>query len=77
MNDREKIDRCAVTYHPCNCIGPQNGQPLCPCKMRGVVVKNGRYVIPEQDLGPVRVSEHITRDKDPDDWIRIHMGGDW
>ena len=37
---------------PCNCIGPQNGQPLCPCAMRGVVVKDGRYVRPEQDLGP-------------------------
>ena len=37
---------------PCNCIGPQAGQPLCPCQMRGVVVKNGRYVRPEQDLGP-------------------------
>jgi hypothetical protein len=22
----------------CNCIGPQNGQPLCPCQMRGVEV---------------------------------------
>lgn len=20
----------------CNCIGPQNGQPLCPCQMRAV-----------------------------------------
>ena len=36
----------------CACIGPQNGQPLCPCAMRGVVVKDGRYVRPEQDLGP-------------------------
>ena len=36
----------------CGCIGPQRGQPLCPCAMRGVVVKNGRYVRPEQDLGP-------------------------
>jgi len=37
----------------CNCIGPQNGQPLCPCQMRGVVERDGRYVRPEQDLGPV------------------------
>jgi hypothetical protein len=36
----------------CGCVGPQNGQPLCPCAMRGVVVKDGRYVRPEQDLGP-------------------------
>jgi hypothetical protein len=39
-------------FDACACIGPQNGQPLCPCAMRGVVVKNGRYVRPEQDLGP-------------------------
>lgn len=37
---------------PCNCVGPQGGQPLCPCQMRGVIVKDGRYVRPEQDLGP-------------------------
>ena len=28
----------------CYCMGPQNGQPLCPCRMRGVTVQNGRYV---------------------------------
>jgi hypothetical protein len=37
--------------HACNCIGPQNGQPCCPCQMRGVQVKDGRYVR-IQDLGP-------------------------
>lgn len=35
----------------CNCIGPQAGQPLCPCLMRDVQVKDGRYVR-VQDLGP-------------------------
>src|SRR5579859_3595292 len=35
----------------CNCIGPQNGQPLCPCAMRGVRIIDGRY-IKIQDLGP-------------------------
>jgi hypothetical protein len=35
----------------CFCRGPQNGQPLCPCQMRGVTVRNGRYVR-ETDLGP-------------------------
>lgn len=35
----------------CFCRGPQNGQPLCPCMMRGVRVQNGRYV-KVQDLGP-------------------------
>lgn len=39
--------------HACNCIGPQNGQPRCPCLMRGVKVIDGRYV-QILDLGPVR-----------------------
>lgn len=44
----------------CNCIGPQNGQPRCPCMMRGVIQRNGRWVEPERDLGPV------TQGFDPD-----------
>jgi len=36
---------------PCNCIGPQNGQPVCPCAMRSVTIENGRYV-ERRDLGP-------------------------
>lgn len=35
----------------CNCIDPQNGQPLCPCAMRGVQIIDGRYVR-VTDLGP-------------------------
>ena len=37
----------------CNCIGPQNGQPRCPCMMRGVVQRDGRWIETERDLGPV------------------------
>ncbi len=37
----------------CNCVGPQDGQPRCPCMMRDVQVKDGRYVRTE-DLGPVK-----------------------
>ena len=36
----------------CNCIGAQNGAPVCPCRMEGVTVENGRYV-ERRDLGPV------------------------
>lgn len=38
----------------CYCVGPQNGEPLCPCQMRARNVKlvNGRWVEPEKDLGP-------------------------
>ena len=42
----------AVAVSPCYCIGPQNGQPRCPCAMRGVVVRNGRYIQMEVALGP-------------------------
>lgn len=37
----------------CNCVGPQKGQPLCPCQMRGLIQRDGRWIRPEQDLGPV------------------------
>lgn len=37
--------------YACNCIGPQNGQPVCPCAMRGVTIEDGRYV-QRNDLGP-------------------------
>lgn len=36
----------------CFCIGPQNGEPVCPCRMRFVQVRDGRYV-EVNDLGPV------------------------
>ena len=35
----------------CNCMGPQNGEPLCPCMMKDVKIIDGRYVKTE-DLGP-------------------------
>ena len=37
----------------CNCIGPQRGEPLCPCRMAGVFQRDGRWVQAEVDLGPV------------------------
>jgi len=43
----------STSVHSCNCVGPQNGQPLCPCHMRNVQVKDGRYV-EIIDHGPVR-----------------------
>lgn len=39
--------------HACNCVGPQNGQPRCPCLMAGLVQRDGRWIEPERDLGPV------------------------
>lgn len=40
------------TLVQCGCIGPQNGQPLCPCQMLGLSIKDGRYQR-VQDFGPV------------------------
>lgn len=39
-----------------NCIGPQRGEPYCPCAMkaRGVFKRDGRWIEPERDLGPVQ-----------------------
>lgn len=39
----------------CACMGPQNNEPYCPCKMKNLKVKekNGMWVIPEQTIGPV------------------------
>jgi hypothetical protein len=41
----------SATSFACGCIGPQNGQPLCPCQMRSITIKDGRYVR-IQDFGP-------------------------
>jgi len=43
----------------CNCIGPQRGEPLCPCMMRGVIQRDGHWVR-ETDLGPVQKPFTIT-----------------
>lgn len=47
----------------CNCIGPQGDDPVCPCRMRNVRVRDGRYV-EEIDHGPAvgRVDYDTTRD---------------
>ena len=44
-----------IAVTPCNCIGPQNMEPMCPCKMRAsrIFKRNGRWIQPEVDLGPV------------------------
>ncbi|MDR6826471.1 hypothetical protein J2X48_000725 [Bosea sp. BE271] len=43
----------------CNCIGPQRGEPYCPCRMRGVIQRDGRWIEPERDLGPVRSDDRL------------------
>jgi len=43
-------------YKECFCTGPKNGQPKCPCEMRGLIQRDGRWIEPERDLGPVNNS---------------------
>lgn len=50
MNSTSILD---MRSRACNCRGPQNGQPLCPCRMRDVHEVDGRYV-ETIDHGPVR-----------------------
>ena len=51
---RKKIDGSAVFNTACCCVGPQRGEPVCPCRMKSVKVVDGRYV-ETRDLGPADV----------------------
>lgn len=59
-------------YHSCFCVGPQNGQPLCPCLMKSVVIKDGHYVIPEKKLGPAVCGIHKQGEFDMLICVRSH-----
>lgn len=60
----------------CGCIGPQRGEPFCPCQMAayGVTVINGRYVQPARDLGPASTVRGPLLDdakvREATDWLR-------
>ena len=41
----------------CYCTGPQNGEPLCPCRMKEVTIENGRYIL-KKDLGPIKTTHN-------------------
>ena len=49
--DRQASNNDTSDVRLCFCIGPQNGEPLCPCRMRNVRIINGRY-IEQIDHGP-------------------------
>lgn len=40
----------------CGCMGPQNGEPVCPCAMKHVRIVDGHY-IQISDLGKVSYSK--------------------
>lgn len=62
FNNNSWFPRANTESHPCGCVVPQNGQPLCPCQMRSVEIRDGRYVR-VQDLGPVAEAH-----EEIDDW---------
>lgn len=49
----------SIFSHACNCMGPQNGDPVCPCQMRSVRIIDARYVM-VRDLGPVSNEKSTT-----------------
>jgi len=59
--------------HMCFCIGPQNGEPLCPCRMKSVIIQNGRYV-EIRDLGPVKITPTLKKTK-KELWNRCDVCG--
>jgi hypothetical protein len=50
----------ATKLHACNCVGPQDGQPLCPCRMSSVRIVDGRYV-EVIDHGPAPITPPTER----------------
>lgn len=54
MSNQFKSEK-TMNINPCFCIGPQNGEPFCPCEMisKKVFNHNGRWKQPEIDLGEV------------------------
>ena len=49
-----------IPARECCCIGPQNGEPLCPCQMQGLVEVDGNWVRPAEIVAPV-VKQAIKR----------------
>lgn len=50
-----------IPMNSCYCMGPKDGQPLCPCKMKNVIIRDGMYVISEKVIGPVPSSEKLNK----------------
>jgi len=51
----------AMSSQACCCIGPQNGEPVCPCKMKDLRIIDGRYV-QVIDYGPAQADERCLHD---------------
>lgn len=40
---RQYLDKPRPVVMPCGCMGPQDDEPVCPCKMQWVEKVNGNY----------------------------------
>lgn len=49
----------ASEMRACHCVGPQNGDPVCPCRMPYLKIVNGRY-IETIDHGPAPINRAPT-----------------
>jgi hypothetical protein len=56
----DRVRRIRDEPRACFCIGPQDGDPVCPCRMRYLVVENGRYV-EKIDRGPAKPDDRIAK----------------
>lgn len=48
----------------CECIGPQNGEPRCPCQMKNTAIRDSRYIEAERDLGSVSIDDYNVNNSD-------------
>jgi hypothetical protein len=49
---RQHLSKPRPWNDACACMGPLNGQPLCPCKMAWVETVNGRYWLVKEHRSP-------------------------
>ena len=49
---RQWLSKPAPYFGACGCMGPQNGEPFCPCKMRMVEKVNGDYYLIKEHRSP-------------------------
>lgn len=62
LEHREKLSgtwQSSIPANPstraCNCVGPRPGEPVCPCRMGSLTVRDGRWV-QVIDYGPAPVA---------------------
>lgn len=49
---RNFLSKDAPLSMPCGCMGPMDGQPVCPCRMAWVEVVDGKYYQIQEHRSP-------------------------